>query len=169
MKHYIALTSLLLLLITGSAHSQTISWSTTTDYDHNCSIQFPGVPANGFKNTSEGTKYTTFATYGQSSYILKVLDLKSEPSDKKAKAKKVLNSLASKMKGKVSEESDWEEGNNKGVKGKIEIAETGKPEMLIFCNVIVIGKTQYQVMLMTPKEIYDPAFDDHFLASFQFL
>jgi hypothetical protein len=159
----------MLLVITGSGYSQDISWSTTTDYDHNCSIQFPGVPTNVFKNTSEGTRYTTYVTYGQSSYFLKVLDLKSEPTNKKAKARKVLNSWASKAKGTVSEENDWKEGEDSGVKGEIKVAETGKPEMLVFCHVIIIDKMQYEVIVMTPKEIYDPEFDGHFLKSFRFL
>lgn len=170
MKNYFAITSfLLLLMVTGSVYSQDITWSTTTDYDHNCSIKFPGVPTDVFKNTSEGTKYTTYVTYGQSSYFLKVLDFKSEPSDKKAKARKVISSLATKAQGKVTEEIDWIEGSNTGIKGKIEIALSGKPEMLVYCHVIIIGKTQYELIMMSPKEIYDPEFDDYFLASFRFL
>lgn len=168
-RHLLLISFIFLSMITGSGLAQDITWSTTTDYDHNCSIQFPGVPTEVFKNASEGTKYTTYVTYGQSSYFLKVMDLKSEPADKKAKAQKVINSLATKAKGKVIEGNDWKEGTNTGVQGKIEISQTGKPEMLVFCNVMIIGKVQYEIIVMTPKEIYDPEFDGYFLSSFRFL
>jgi hypothetical protein len=170
MNRLVLLSTLIIAVLSSEiGFSQDISWSTTTDYDHNCSIKFPGVPTDVYKNTSEGTKYTTYLLYGQSSYFLKILDLKSEPSDKKAKAKKVLNSWATKTKGEVTEESDWTAGSNIGIKGKIEITEEGKPEMLVFCHVIVVGKVQYEIIVMTPKEIYDPEFDGYFLASFRFL
>lgn len=170
MKKFLVLTSLsILFFLSGSSFGQNVSWNTITDYDHNCSIMFPTIPTEVFKNTSEGTKFTTYAIYGQSSYYLKIFDLKSEPSDKKARAKKALNSWATKTKGKVTEENDWVEGDHTGLKGKIEIAEEGKPEMLVFCNVIVIGKVQYEIIAMTPKEIYDPEFEGYFLDSFKFL
>ncbi|MDG1427530.1 MAG: hypothetical protein P8H56_10530 [Crocinitomicaceae bacterium] len=170
MKQIISITSfLIVVLVSGSLHAQSITWSTTTDYDHNCLIQFPGVPTNVHKNTSEGTKYTSYAIYGQSSYFLKVLDLKTEPADKKAKALKVLNTLAAKARGTVTEKIDWIERGVTGVKGKFEMAEAGKPEMLVYCYVIVIDKIQYEIIMMSPKEIYDPEFDGHFLGSFRFL
>jgi hypothetical protein len=158
---------LLLCPILGAA--QNVSWSTSTDYDHNCSIKFPGVPTDVFKNTSEGTKYTSYVIYGQSSYFLKVLDMKSETSNKKARASKTLHALAAKANGKVSEETDWIEATDIGVKGKFEISEEGKPPMLVLCNVIVIGKVQYEIITMTPMELYDPEFEDAFLRSFRFL
>jgi hypothetical protein len=152
----------------GRAQEKVI-WTMTTDFDHNCSINFPGLPTNTNKNTAEGMKFTSYVIYGQSTYILKVIDLKSEPKDKVAKAKKRIQSLATKFKGKVTEESDWLEGTRKGISSRVNIAETGKPEMLMIIKVIVVGKIQYEVSAMMPLELYDPAFDDNFLNSFQFL
>ena len=160
---------LILVLSPSLVQAQKITWSTTTDYDHNCMISFPGVSTNTSKNMAEGMKFTSYVIYRQSSYILKVIDLKSEPKDKVAKAKKRIQSLATKFKGKVTEESEWLEGTRKGISSRVNIAETGKPEMLMIIKVMVVGKIQYEVSAMMPLELYDPEFDDYFLNSFKFL
>lgn len=172
-KHLTRIVTALAVCLAVSVHAQEqkVSWNTITDYDNHCTIKFPTLPTEVFKNTEEGFKTTTYATYGQSSYFLKVLRFKNEPSDKKAKAKKTLTSLASKAKGKVTVEQDWIEGSDSGVKGIIIIPGDGasKPEMTVFCNVIIIGSVQYQIMVMTPTEIYDESFDGNFLNSFKFI
>jgi len=158
-----------LTLNPGLVQAQKITWTTTEDNGHNCSIHFPGVPSNTHKNTSEGMKYTSYVIYGQSTYIYKVIELNAEPKDKEAKAKKRIQSLASKFKGKVTEEEEWLVGTKKGISSRIKIAETGKPEMLMIIKVMVVGSIQYEVSAMMPLELYDPEFDDYFLNSFKFL
>lgn len=162
-------TLILLLFISGICHGQKASWNTVTDYDHNCSIYFPTVGTQVFKNTKEGLRFTTYSMYGQSSYFLKVTELISSPVQGQEKAKKVIKAWATKVKGKITEENDWEVLGRLGKKAKIEISEAGKPEMLVFCQVILVGKIQYEVIAMTPKEIYDKAFEGVFLDSFNFL
>lgn len=163
------LLSLLMLASISSVAQKKIIWSTITDYDHNCSIKLPGAGKSTFKNTSEGTKYTTYELYGQSSYFLKVLDMKTEAKDKKARASKTAHDLASKFHGKITEEVDWLIGTRTGVQVQFEIIKEGEPDLQVFHHVVVVGKVQYEVLMMTPKELYDPAFDDNFLNSFQFL
>jgi hypothetical protein len=173
MKHCLNILSVLLIFFSSTpsfGQNQKVMWNTITNYDNNCSIQFPTMPTEVFKNTSEGFKTTTYSQYGQSSYFLKILVFKSEPSNKLAKAKKTLHSLAAKFKGKITEELEWIQDGNKGVKAKFVIAGSGdNPEMTVLCNVIVVGGTQYQIMTLTPTEIYDPSFDGAFMGSFKFL
>lgn len=174
MKNYLTrIVVVFMLVVSSSVHAQNAkaNWNTITDYDNHCTIMFPTLPTEVFKNTSEGFKTTTYSLYGQSSYYLKVLQFKNEPTDKKAKAKKTFTSLASKANGKVTEEVDWVSGANTGVKGKFIIPGGGesKPELTVFCNVIVVGSVQYQIIVMTPTEIYDEAFDGRFLSSFKFI
>ncbi len=168
-NHFLNLLLVLIICPSWVNAQEKIIWSTNTDYDHNCEIKFPGMPTNTFKNTPDGIKFTTYAQYGQSTYILKVTDLKTEPSDKTGRAKKRIHSMATKFKGKVSEEQDWLLGTKKGISARINIAEEGKPEMLMMIKVIVVGNIQYEVSAMMPLEIYDPKFDDHFMNSFRFL
>lgn len=160
---------LILVLSPSLVQAQKITWTTTEDNGHNCSIKFPGVPSNTHKSTAEGMKYTSYVIYGQSTYIYKVIDLNSEPKDKLGKAKKRIQSLTSKFKGKVTEEEEWLVGTQKGISSRINIAETGKPEMLMIVKVMVVGSIQYEVSSMMPLELYDPEFDDYFLNSFKFL
>jgi hypothetical protein len=174
MKSYLTRITLGFVLVLSSfAHAQDskVNWNTITDYDNHCTIMFPTLPTETYKNTAEGFKTTTHSLYGQSSYFLKILQFKNEPSDKKAKATKVLTSLASKVKGKVTEQVDWVEGSDTGVKGIIVIPGDGaaKPEMTVLCNVIIVGSVQYQIMVLTPTEIYDEAFDGRFVSSFKFI
>ena len=162
--------SLILIFISYGSFCQTVNWNTITNYDKNCAITFPTIPTEVFKNTSEGFKTTTYSQYGQSSYFLKILTFKSEPSDKLAKAKKTLHALVTKLKGKNTEELEWVEGEHKGVKAVIVIPASGdKPEITVLCKVMVVGGIQYQIMMLTPTEIYDPNFDGIFMDSFRFL
>ena len=162
--------ALLLMFSSFSSFSQKVSWNTISNYDKNCAITFPTVPTEVFKNTSEGFKTTTYSIYGQSSYFLKILTFKSEPNDKLDKAKKTVRALGTKLKGKITQELEWVEGENKGVKTVIIVPESeDKAEITVLCNIMVIGGVQYQIMTLTPTAIYDPNFDNVFMDSFRFL
>ncbi|MDX2360995.1 MAG: hypothetical protein QNK23_09330 [Crocinitomicaceae bacterium] len=171
MKHCITIFSIFLLMfISTLSFGQNVSWNTITNYDNNCAINFPTLPTEVYKNTSEGFKTTTYSEYGQSSYFLKILVFKSAPSNKLAKAKKTFHDLVAKFKGKITQELEWVDSEHKGVKGIFVIPGSGdKPEMTVLCNVIVVGGVQYQIMALTPTEIYDPSFDGSFMNSFRFL
>ncbi len=147
------------------------NWSTSTDYDHNFSIKFPELPQEVYKNVPEGFKITTFAQSAECTYMSKTLVMKSAVSDKKAKAEKTINSLATKLKGKVIEKTEWKVGGVSGIASVIDIPEKAadKPQMKVQCNVIIVGKIQYQVMVMGVTELYQDGVADYFIASFRFL
>lgn len=158
-----------LFLMAPLANAQ--KWTTHTDYDNNYTIQFPELPNEVYKNVPEGFKTTTYAQSAACTYMSKILIMKSESKDPEGKAKKTMNASAEKVGGKVIEQEAWELGGATGIKSVIEVPDQGKgkPKIKMLCNVIVVGKVQYQLVAMGPAELFEDAVADHFLATFRFL
>ena len=167
MKKLSLLSILFALFFSGQALGQYLAPNLITDNDHKCSVVFPSVPQEVFKRTGEGMKFTTHVTVEQNTYMMKVLEINKPPSA--SRGAKILADWATKMKGKIVSQKEWSLGARKGLKGEIAVAVADMPEMVVYCNVIFKGETEYQTIVVAPKEVLNKARKDAFLNSFKFL
>lgn len=167
MKNHSIISILFVFFFSALAQSQYIAPNLITDNDHKCSVVFPSVPQEVFKRTKEGLKFTTHVTVEQNTYMMKVLEINKPPSA--SRGVKILEDWAVKMKGKVVAEQEWSVGSRKGLKGEIAVNVPDMPEMVVYCNVIFKGETEYQAIVMAPKSVMNEARKDAFLNSFRFL
>tara|TARA_B100001059_G_C17712387_1_gene516189 strand:+ start:72 stop:578 length:507 start_codon:yes stop_codon:yes gene_type:complete len=167
MKKLSLLSSLIVLFFSGQVLGQQLAPNLITDNDHKCSVVFPSVPQEVFKRTDEGMKFTTHVTVDQNTYMMKVLEINKPPSA--SRGAKILADWATKMNGKVVSQNEWSLGARKGLKGEIAVKVTDMPEMVVYCNVIFKGETEYQTIVVAPKEVLNTARKDTFLNSFKFL
>ena len=112
-------------------------------------------------------KFTTHVTVEQNTYMMKVLEINKPPSA--SRGAKILADWATKMKGKIVSQKEWSLGARKGLKGEIAVAVADMPEMVVYCNVIFKGETEYQTIVVAPKEFLNIARKEAFLNSFKFL
>ena len=170
--YYWVLFSIILLSPLSNLKAQNPVWNTIRSGDYHYQIMFPTLPQEVFKNVSEGLKITTYAPFREATYFTKILVLKTKPNDPVAKAKKTLNSLATKMGGKLVDEEEWKyDDDHLGIYGQIDIPDggEGKPQMTIQSRVIVVDKIQYQMMVLVPTSSYDHEVAGRFFGSFQLL
>ena len=167
MKELSLISTLFVLFFSGQALAQQLAPNLITDNDHKCSVVFPSVPQEVFKRTDEGMKFTTHVTVDQNTYMMKVLEINKPPSA--SRGAKILEDWATKMKGKVVSQKEWSLGARKGLKGEIAVAVKDMPEMAVYCNVSFKGETEYQTIVVAPKEVLNTARKDAFLNSFKFL
>lgn len=112
-------------------------------------------------------KFTTHVTLEQNTYMMKVLEINKPPSA--SRGAEILADWAVKMKGKVVSQKEWSLGSSSGLKGEIAVNVPDMPEMAVYCNVIFKGETEYQTIVVAPKEVLNTARKDAFLNSFKFL
>tara|TARA_B100001057_G_C22829536_1_gene942823 strand:- start:1102 stop:1608 length:507 start_codon:yes stop_codon:yes gene_type:complete len=167
MEKLSSLSILFVLFFSGQALGQKLAPNLITDNDHKCSVVFPSVPQEVFKRTDEGMKFTTHVTVEQNTYMMKVLEINKLPSA--SRGAKILEDWATKMKGKVVSQNEWSLGSSKGLKGEIAVNVPDMPEMVVYCNVIFKGETEYQTIVVAPKVVLNAVRKDAFLNSFSFL
>jgi hypothetical protein len=127
-------------------------------------ITFPASYDSKDMSTASYTSIQTQATVDDQMFFVTYNIHTTELVDHQSLAETALNSFSEAMNGTISSQVTWQVKKNKGLKARIEIEELG---LIADYGVVLVGQIQYQVAVVSAKDIWNQARSNAFFKSFK--
>lgn len=162
---YILFISAFLFISTQSfaQKAEKVKWYDYSSIEAKCSAKIPGKPdiTEEEKENRKETKVLSMVNEQTHmvSFAIHNLDVSAEGIEKIS-----MDSFVETLGGEVEESDEWKVGKHRGLLARIKM-----PEQDAICEyrVLTVGKIQYQVIVVSPKEAEDAKMAKKFFKSFK--